>query len=72
MLVSRGMPIVNIAKVGARSMVLSFLLPSFFSLFVLVLEKKVGEKRIGGVCGVVVRWGGAIEVRRRCFLMYLD
>lgn len=49
MLVSRGMPIVNIAKVGARSMVLSFLCLLFFFLFVLVLEKKVGEKRIGGV-----------------------
>lgn len=44
--VSRGMPIVNIVKVGARSMVLS-LFPFFFRFFLLE-EEKEGRWWVGG------------------------
>lgn len=59
MLVSRGMPIVNIAKVGARSMVLSFLLPSFFFSFRSRSGKKGwGEEDWGSLwCGSEVGGG---------------
>lgn len=71
MLVSRGMPIVNIAKVGARSMVLSFLCLLFFFFSFSFWKKRLGRRGLGGLwCGSEV--GGAIKVRRRCFLIYLD
>lgn len=60
MLVSRGTPIVNIAKVGARNMVLSFLCLLFFFSFSLWKKNMEGRRLggLGGPGGVVERWGG--------------